>query len=43
MKKYNKPEIKITVLNNEDVLMVSGGINVANFNKNGKSYTGINF
>lgn len=43
MKKYNKPEIKITVLNNEDVLMASGGVNMAEFNKNGKSYTAINF
>lgn len=43
MKNYTKPEIKINVLNNEDVLMASGGINTANFNKNGKKYTAINF
>ncbi len=43
MKNYIKPEIKITVLNNEDVLMASGGINTANFNKNDKTYTSINF
>lgn len=50
MKKYNKPEVKITVLNNEDILMISAvGINLTNFisnnseNNGGKSYTSINF
>lgn len=44
MKNYTKPEIKINVLNNVDVVLAaSGGINTANFNKNGKKYTAINF
>ena len=44
MKKYNKPEIKIAVLNNEDILMISGGINLnsGNFDAS-KKYTNLNF
>lgn len=42
MKKYNKPEIKITFLNNEEVLMVSGGIAFSKFSSD-KKYTEINF
>lgn len=29
MKNYTKPEIEITVLNTEDVLMASGGLNLS--------------
>ncbi len=28
MKKYTKPEINITTLNNESVVLVSGGVNL---------------
>ncbi|MDO4299998.1 MAG: hypothetical protein Q4D26_01245 [Clostridia bacterium] len=43
MKKYSKPEMEIAALNNSDKILLSGGVNVAQFNKNGKDYTGINF
>ncbi len=42
MKSYTKPEINITVLNNEDVLMVSGGVNTTKFTSS-KTYSSINF
>ncbi len=43
MKIYTKPEIEITVLNNEDVITVSGGIavNSGNFTKSTKGYNEI--
>lgn len=47
MKKYTKPEAKITFLNNEEVLMVSvvGGINTGStkFNVTGKSYSNLHY
>lgn len=42
---YTKPEIKITVLNNKDsVMLISGvgGVNMDNF-KSSKSYSSVNF
>lgn len=48
MKKYTKPEAKITFLNNEDVLMTAsavGGINTGStkFNVTGKSYSNLHY
>lgn len=45
MKNYIKPEVKITILDNKDALMVSGGLNTAAFtvNTNGSGYNKINF
>lgn len=47
MKNYTKPEIEITVLNSEEVLMASGGLNTnsANFTKseNNKGYNIVEF
>lgn len=42
MKKYNKPEIEITALNNEDIITVSGGLVLTKFNKSTKGYNEIN-
>lgn len=43
MKEYTKPVIEITALDNEDVITASGGVAIANFNKNGKSYSVVEF
>ncbi len=54
MKKYNTPEVKIAVLNNEDILMISAvGVNLNKFDSSSKytsieietknKYSGVNF
>jgi hypothetical protein len=42
MKEYTKPVMKITALNNDDVITKSGGVVVSNFTSE-KSYNVVNF
>ena len=43
MKEDTKPVIEIAALKNEDIITVSGGVKISNFNKSGKSYSVVEF